>query len=105
MADCEAEFEFLCDRVAAVCENYRNLPREMRDSIVTMTAKVIAEPRKYGHGDQGVKRFITNLANILSDNSKLQDVNSACLSVTDANMRADILTDLFQRIGANGMCQ
>jgi len=98
-----AEFEFLCERIAVRCGNYRNLPREMRDSIVTMTAKVIAEPRKYGHGDQGVKSFIANLASILNDSSKLQDVNSACLSVTDANMRADMLNDLFQRIGAKGI--
>jgi len=98
-----AEFEDLCERVARRCENYRSLPREMRENIVTMTAKVIAEPRKYGHGDQGLKSFITNLANILSGTSKLQDVNSACLSVTDANMRADMLDDLFRRIGAKSI--
>jgi hypothetical protein len=99
----KTEFEYLCARVAARCENYRSLPREMQASIVTMTAKVIAESRKYGHGSQGLKSFITNLANMLSDNAKIQDVNSACLSVTDANMRADVLNDLFHRIGAKGI--
>jgi hypothetical protein len=97
------EFEFLCARVAGRCDNYRSLPREMQASIVTMTAKVIAEPRKYGHGNQGLKSFITNLANMLGDNAKIQDVTSACLSVTDANMRADVLNDLFQRIGAKSI--
>jgi hypothetical protein len=97
------EFEFLCEQIATRCGTYRNLPREMRESIITMTATVIAEPRKYGHGDQGIKSFITNLATILNDTSKLQDVNSACLSITDANMRADTLDELFQRIGAKGI--
>jgi hypothetical protein len=98
-----AEFEFLCERVAARCQSYKNLPREMRDNIIGMTAAVIAEPRKYGHGEQGVRSFISNLASILSENTKLGDVNSACLSITDGNMRADTLNELFQRIGAKNI--
>jgi len=98
-----AEFEFLCQRVAIKCETYQNLPREMRENIVTMTAKVIAEPRRYGHGEQGVKAFIKNLADILRDDAKLQEVNSACLSITDSNMRADVLDELYTRIGAKSI--
>lgn len=97
------EFEFLCRRVAIKCETFKNLPREMRENIITMTAKVIAEPRRYGHAEQGVKAFIKNLADILGEDAKLQEVNSECLSITDSNMRADVLEDLYSRIGAKGI--
>lgn len=98
-------FEDLCDRVASRCERYDQLPKEMRESLVAMTAQVIASPKKYGHGDQGVRAFVRTLATNLGDDQTLQGVNSKCLSVTTENMWADTLQDLFERIGAKDVWQ
>jgi hypothetical protein len=64
-----------------------------------MTGEIIANPRKYGHGDKGVAGFVTVLATNLADSQPLNDVNAACLSVTYENMREPVLSDLFARIG------
>jgi Asp-tRNA(Asn)/Glu-tRNA(Gln) amidotransferase B subunit len=65
-----------------------------------MTAEVMISPRKYGHAEGGVKSFVQTLANNLADKEKLEAVNSKCLSITNENMKAEVLGDLFKRIGA-----
>ncbi len=93
-------FEELCDSVAKRCNSYDSLPRVMRTSLISMTAEVMKTPRKYGHADKGVEAFIKTLALNLTDRSKLESINSECLSITYDNMRPDTLEELFKRIGA-----
>lgn len=92
-------FEELCLDIASRCNSYKQLPRSMRENLLKFTAEVIANPRKYGHGDKGVESFIRNT----NDNvnlDKVDNINSVCLSITYENMRPETLKDLFERIGA-----
>jgi len=68
-----------------------------------MTAEVIAHPKKYGQEEIEIRALVKNLLINLSDDSKLEGINSECLSLTYENMRADTLDDLFKRIGAKGV--
>jgi hypothetical protein len=92
-------FEESCLNCISEAEKFSHLPREMRDNLVKMTVEVISNPRKYGHGDLGVRSFAKILSDNLSDLDQLTVVNHSCLSITTENMRSQVLTDLFKRIG------
>jgi hypothetical protein len=93
------QFEELCGRVAQRAAHFRVLPKVMRDNLVRMTGEIMANPRKYGHGEKRVAGFVAVLAANLADPQLLTDVNAECLSVTYENMRESVLTELFERIG------
>ncbi|MBU2965437.1 HEPN domain-containing protein [Amphritea sp. 2_MG-2023] len=96
-------FEELCTNIADKAERYNYLPKEMRENHVRLTAEVIANPRKYGHGDLGVKSFIKVLSDNLTDEVDLESINTSCLSITSENMRPKIINDLFKRVGINNI--
>lgn len=93
-------FEDLCQRLVSRATKFSKLPKKMRENLPIFTAKVIAEPRKYGHAEGGVRSFVTTLASNLEPEAIVTKVNHECLSITESNMRADILSELFSRIGA-----
>lgn len=92
-------FEAACDGIAEKCNQFSNLPKSMQENMVKMTAEVMLNPRKYGHGPSGVESFVRNLAANLAATAGLCDVNRRCLSITTENMRPDLVRDLFKRIG------
>ncbi|WP_198781313.1 HEPN domain-containing protein [Shewanella putrefaciens] len=94
-------FEDLCQRLVAAAKVYQRLPTRMQENLPLFTARVISEPRKYGHAEGGVRTFVSTLAQNLQPNAHIDTVNYQCLSITDSNMRADVLSDLFGRVGAN----
>jgi hypothetical protein len=92
-------FEDLCDSLAGQFTDFAHLPKAMRENLIRFTAEVIANPRKYGHAENGINTFIKNLADNLGG-VPLSGVNSKCLSITTENMWPDTLNDIFARIGA-----
>lgn len=96
-------FEDLCQRLVARAGRFSRLPKKMRENLPIFTAKVISDPRKYGHAENGVRTFVTSLASNLAVDAQVDRVNHECLSLTDSNMRADVLGELFSRVGANSM--
>lgn len=94
-------FEDLCQRLVSRAGDFARLPKKMRNNLPLFTAKVISDPRKYGHAEGGVRSFVSTLASNLEANSKITRVNHECLSITETNMRADALSDLFSRVGAD----
>lgn len=93
-------FEDLCQRLAQRATKYSDLPKDMRENLLFFTAEVIKNPRKFGHAENGVKAFISNLSENLKDDSPNFTVNYQCLSITETNLRAEALNDLFKRVGA-----
>jgi hypothetical protein len=73
----------------------------MRKELISQTAEVIANPSRYGYDEIQVQMFIQNLANNMQATSGIGQINSACLSITNQNMRPQILADLYKRIGIN----
>lgn len=95
-------FEELCMMIAANCESYDDLPKAMKENLLKFSAEVIANPRRYGHGKNGVESFIQNLHQSII-NKSLEALNVQCLSITYENMRPDTLSELFERIGAKNI--
>lgn len=92
-------FEDLCQRLVVKAGHFARLPKKMRENLPIFTAKVISDPRKYGHAENGVRAFVATLAANLAVDAKVERINHECLSLTDSNMRADVLADLFARVG------
>lgn len=96
-------FEDLCQRLVVRAGLFARLPKKMRENLPIFTAKVISDPRKYGHAENGVRAFVATLASNLAVNATVERINHECLSLTDSNMRADVLGDLFGRIGCTNI--
>lgn len=91
-------FEETCIKIAENKGSYQALHKNMKDNIVKFTAEIIANPRKYNHGEGGVITFVKNLyENIINDN--VNEINYQCLSITSENMKSSTMQELFERIG------
>lgn len=91
--------EDLSDRLIQRLKKFTALPKSMQENLVKQTAIVMLDPRKYGQAENGVRAFVATLAANFSDQEGIvQSVNSRCLSITEANMRAEVLADVFRRL-------
>ena len=91
--------EIAAEEIAAQCAKYNDLPPKLRQELITRTAEVVQSPRRFGYDEIEVEGFILTLADGLRASSSIPSINSKCLATTDANMRPEILADLFKRIG------
>lgn len=90
-------FEEFAIQFAQKYPNYNSLPSKFQNSIIQDTSLVISSPRKYGFGDIMQKTFIDNLfKNVINDD--FATINHQCLSITEGNMRSEILSDLLAKI-------
>lgn len=92
-------FEDLCDDVATKCKEYGKLPKTMRENLIALTGQVIQSPRKYQHGDGGVKSFVKILSDNLQGVEPFGGINSQCLSITNENLRSEIVEEVLKRVG------
>lgn len=91
-------FEDLAIQVANNSSNFKSLPSNMREALIRDTSEVIANPRKFNHGEGARDTFIKNLSDNIHLNN-LSEINAQCLSITSANMRPDIINELFSKVG------
>ncbi len=83
--------------IAQMANSYSQIPKSLRLALIKDTAKVIPDPRRYGHGDGAVESFIKNLhMNIHEDD--LSSINYQCITITESNMRPEILSELFKKV-------
>lgn len=95
-------FEEFAIQFAQRYSSYSSLPSKFQTSIVQDTSLVIASPRKFGYGDIMQKTFIENLFKNVIGND-FGTINHQCLSITEGNMRSEILSDLFSKISINNI--
>lgn len=93
--------EDICERYISKIGEYAKLPKKLKDNLIIYTGIVIQEPRKYGHGENGVESFIRTMNKNIENTLPFDKVNTECITITDSNMRPDIIIELFDRIGAN----
>ncbi|MCL3779513.1 hypothetical protein EMN47_03830 [Prolixibacteraceae bacterium JC049] len=90
-------FEETATQVAKIHVEFKKLPSDFQKSLISDTSKVIADPRKFQHGEGARDSFIRNLHNNIHNND-LSAINYQCISATDRNMKSKILTELFNKI-------
>lgn len=96
-------FEALCDEMAARCNSLSDLPDKMRQGLIKQTAEVVGSPGRYGFDEIEVRTFVITLASNMTANGGLGRINSACLSITERNMTATMLAELFKRAGVDSL--
>lgn len=96
-------FQALCDAYAVKCSQYLQLPKKMRRNIHYYTAEVSLNFQKYGFDEVQAFAFMSSYVQTSSATSSPLVVNSECLSVTQNNMRPEVLSDLFKRIGVESL--
>jgi hypothetical protein len=77
--------------------SFKDLPSNFQESLINDTSKVVQNPRKYNHGEGARDSFIKNLYHNIHDNN-LNLINYQCISITERNMKADVITELFSKI-------
>lgn len=96
-------FELACDSIASKCMKFDHLPKKMKENLQRYTAEVILQSRRHKFDEIQIQTFIINLANNIQAAGGIGDINSACLSVTEGNMRSETVSDLFKRIGIDSL--
>jgi hypothetical protein len=92
----------LIDKAAA----YEELPIHLRKEVLTRTLQINLNPSKFNHTVASASALAAQLANNLSgriDNSASMFVDSSTVTITESNMRPDVLVDLFKRVGITGL--
>jgi hypothetical protein len=84
-------------QIAKLHETFKTLPNKFQESLINDTSKVVQNPRKYNHGEGARDSFIKNLYHNIHDDN-LDIINYQCISITERNMRADVITELFSKI-------
>jgi len=96
-------FEALCDSYAEKCMKFEDLPQRMQNELISQTAKVIGQPKRYGFDMIQVQSFVANLSENMQAKNGIGQINSPCLSITEQNMRSDTLADLYRQIGISSL--
>ncbi|MBX2999689.1 MAG: hypothetical protein KF893_14315 [Caldilineaceae bacterium] len=92
-------FETLCDLLAEKCKKFSDLPEKMQSTLISQTAEVLVRPSRYGFDTFQVQTFVVNLAKNMEAENGVGQINSACLSITEQNLRPNLLADLYKRVG------
>ncbi len=79
-----ATFETLCEMYASKCKKFEELPDKMQSGLIHYTAIVMPNPKKYGFDLIQAGKFIQNLSENMSPDTELGEINSKCLSITEA---------------------
>lgn len=95
-------FEETSTHVAKTYNEFVKLPEVFRKSLIEDTSKVIAAPRKYQHGEGARNTFIKNLHDNIHTNN-LSTINYQCISITDQNIKFDVVQKLFRKINYSGI--
>lgn len=90
--------EDLAVRVAQKTKAFDDLPRDMRDNLTMLTGRALHSPKKF-RMEKFVQVMVSNLSRNMGSPSDLTAINQYCLTITEENMRASTVDELFRRLG------
>ena len=95
-------FEECSIRFANQKGSYSKLPEKMQTELLKKTTEVLLNHKKFGFSIQDRNLFLKNLSDNVNNNN-IQNINSQCLSITNTNMRPDVINDMYKVIGINNI--
>ena len=96
----------IVDDLVDKAATYEELPIALRKEVLTRTLQINLNPSKYNHNAPSASALAAQLANNLSsrsDGSTSIFVDATTVTITESNMRPDVLVDLFKRVGINSL--
>lgn len=90
----------LADKMAMSVKSYEELPASVRNEIRRWSLNVAQNPARYRHLGVDAEGLLISLADNLSNSSRKCEVNihSVVLSITESNMTAQTVSELFGRV-------
>lgn len=82
-------------RLASKQNSFEGFPSKFKRD---KTSVAIQNPKKYGFDETNRNAFIENLHKNINDND-FTKINHKCISITEGNLRSDVVTDLFNIVG------
>jgi HEPN superfamily RiboL-PSP-like protein len=96
----------IVDDLVDKAATYEDLPLALRKEALTRTLQINLNPSKFNHGATSASVLAAQLAANLSsrsDGSPTIFVDSSTITITESNMRPDVLVDLFKRVGISSL--
>jgi hypothetical protein len=96
----------IVDDLVDKAATYEDLPGQLRKEVLSRTLQINLNPRKFNHTEESASTLAAQLADNLSgriDAGASMFVDSSTVTITESNMRPDVLSDLFKRIGIGGL--
>lgn len=90
------------DELVDKAECYDDLPAELRKVYVTRVLAINENPGRFNHTREMALVLAAELANNLSgkdDGSLSLAISATTIAITEANLRPNVLADLFKRVG------
>jgi hypothetical protein len=96
----------IVDDLVDKAATYEELPIALRKEALTRTLQINLNPSKFNYSVTSAAALAAQLANNLSsrgDGSPSMSVDATVVTITESNMRPDVLVDLFKRVGIGGL--
>ena len=96
----------IVDDLVDKAATYEELPIALRKEVLNRTLQINLNPSKFNHNATSASALAAQLANNLSsrsDDSNSMFVDATTATITESNMRPDVLVDLFKRVGISGL--
>lgn len=91
--------EVVADEIASRVSTYNDLPEAIRSGLKSKTLEIAQNPKRYGYDDNGAEILLASLVANIGSSSSVVTISSGVLSITEANLKDRILTDLLKKIG------
>jgi len=91
--------EAVADELAAKAAKYSDLPATLKSELRARTLDVATNPRRYGFDEGRADAVLESLVSNMAGAKAPVTVSSNVLSITEANMKDRILSDLMKRVG------
>jgi hypothetical protein len=84
---------------------YDELPLALRKQILARTLEINLNPSKFGHDSATASALAAQLADNISgrNDGRALFVEASTATITESNMRPEVLADLFRRVGIAGI--
>ncbi|MCT1804023.1 HEPN domain-containing protein [Kocuria carniphila] len=91
----------VADKEVAKADSYADIPKDVRESLRIQLLTVLSEPRRYSHLRLSDQQLAATLSSIVTadENEVPSDIPTEILASTDANMRPQVLKEVFARVG------
>lgn len=91
----------IADEIVDRASDYSSLEDSFRKQIFDRTLSVAKSPAKYGYSRSDAERLVSELGANLSNSNTPFSIETSVLTITDSNMNANMLAEIFKRVAVD----
>lgn len=91
--------EVTAEEMARKVDSYLDLPEKYRHNLKKQVLEIAQNPSRYGFDNVGAEGHLKDFTALLNSKYDPNHVSSALLSLTEANLKSRVLTDITKRLG------